>query len=322
MFEKRYEEKIIELEILSGKTAVPVHELWYKLYYETGKEVYLEFARKLEKGIEKWRVYARYVSDEVLLVMKTAEEKGLPLAPLLEEVKKVKDELKKVRGSIRSKVFLPVVYYVIITLVLGFVIFRLSDFFFQFTKTLPAEYTEKLNFVSLLKTLYFPANLLVFVFLIFAFVVFPHRTPILRKVFKEIDGLLILALSSVFYSAQVPLEGIIKFFRGLSGYVGKVFSKISDLSEKGFAKALSEFLPPEESAVVEISVKTGMFEETLKNLYSVKKEKLQKLSDRFGTVVFVLSFLFLLIPFSFFLSIYGYGMMVVVQGVMELMSRF
>ncbi|HIQ48049.1 MAG TPA: hypothetical protein EYH58_00225 [Aquifex aeolicus] len=322
MFGKKYEEKIIELEILSGKTAVPVHELWYKLYENTGKEIYLDFARKIEKGIEKWKVYASYVSDEVLLVMKTAEEKGLPLGTLLEEVKRIKDELKKVRETVKSKVFLPLVYYVIVTLVLGFVIGKLTDFFFQFSQSLPSEYSEKIKLVSLLKNLFFPVNLLVFSLMLLAFVFFPHRTPVIKKVFKEVDGLFVIALSVVFYSAQVPLEGIIKFFRGVSGHVNKIFSKISDFSEKGFSKAISEFLPPEESVIVEISVKTGMFEDTLRGLYSFKKEKLQKLSDRFGTTIFILSFLFLLVPFSFFLTIYGYGMMVVVQGVMEILSQY
>jgi len=321
MIRKDYEDKIIEVEIIAGKTATPVNEIWMRLYRETEDEVYLEFARKLERGEAKWKVYARYLSDEVLYVMKTAEEKSIPLHEVLGKVKEVKGEVKGFLSSIRGKTFFPTLYYVATTVILYFVIKRFLEVFNKLSQSLPEEYAEVLRILDLVPPVYLVVNTIVFVVLLLGLVFYPYRFPIVKKVFTEIEGLRVLSLTLVFYASNIPLEGIIKFLRNLGGLYEKVFN-VRDYTEEEFSKALKVFLKPEEAVILEISAKTGMFTKNLEELYREKLKNVRKLSERISTLLFVITFLFLAIPFSFFFFVYYKGMMTVVRGVMELMNQF
>lgn len=318
---KDYEDKIIEVEIIAGKTATPVNEIWMRLYRETGDEVYLELARRLERGEAKWRVYARYLSDEVLYVFKTVEEKGIPIHEVLEKVKEVRGEVKGLISSIRGKTFLPVFYYVIATAILYFVINQFLNVFNQLGSSIPKEYAESLKSLGVVPPVYLVVNTLIFLLLLFGLVLYPHRFPLVREIFRKVEGLRVLAFTLVFYASSIPLEGIIKFFRNLGGFYEKAFN-VKDYTEEEFAKALKNFLEPEEAVILEISAKTGMFTKNLEELYREKLKNVRKLSERVSTLFFILTFLFLAIPFSFFFVVYYKGMMSVVKGVMELMNQF
>lgn len=316
------EEKIIEVEIIAGKAGVPVNELWRKLYEETGKDVYLQFASSLERGEPKVKVYADFLSEETLFLISEAEKKSLPLHLILEKYSEIREVVKKINSEIRAKSFHPLFTFFISAGVIGFMILSFLNTFLKISSSLSGEYGKSIENLSIVPYLYFPTVLAVLFFMVLSVFVIPHKVPYLSKIFSTVVALKILALTKVFYSAKIPFEGIIKFFKYSSGREKLLFENVNEYTEKGFTSALSNVLSPEETAILQIAVKTGMFENALNNLYELKKNSVKKNTEKLGTLVNFMTYLLILIPFSFFIFVYLRGTYILLRAVLNQMSGY
>ncbi|HIE59429.1 MAG TPA: hypothetical protein EYP82_05785, partial [Hydrogenothermaceae bacterium] len=126
---KKYEDTILDVEKLAGISKLPLTSLFMGIYERTNDKTFKEIADKISEGRDKLSVYKPYLSSEVYLILNESEKRNLPIYKIIDNIDTVRNVVKKVKSKIYSSLNFAIGYFVLISLVVYFLLKRISNTF-------------------------------------------------------------------------------------------------------------------------------------------------------------------------------------------------
>jgi hypothetical protein len=265
---KEIEKIIYDAEVQSGYANMSVEEIYRRVNKYLNWPELEDIIEDINAGAKKSEVYEPYLSYEAITIIRNAEEKSLPVYKILEEVKNISEAIEKAKSKLVQMILMPVFTFIATVILADYVLHKIA-------KTLLATKLIKAPFyLPFLMKFFIPINFSILGIFIFFVVVKPDYTPIVKNIFKELEGVRILNTSRLFYMANIPIEDIMLYIEETSkGNIKKAF-ETAELNLEGFLEALGSVLRLTEVASLETAFYTGKFRDTL---FSLAEKKLRDL---------------------------------------------
>lgn len=265
---KQIEKTIYEAEVQSGYANVSVEEIYERVNRYLNWPELDDIIEDIKSGIKKSEVYEPYLSNEAIAIIKNAEDKSLPVYKILDELKNISEAIEKAKSKLIQMIMMPIFTFIATTILADYVLHKIAGTLLA-TKLVKAPF-----YLPILMKFFIPINFAILGLFIFFVVIKPEYTPIVKNIFKELEGVRILNTSRLFYMANIPIEDIMIYIQDTSrGKIKKVFEE-APLTLEGFLEALSSVLKLTEIATLETAFYTGKFRETL---FQLAQKKLQDL---------------------------------------------
>ncbi len=265
---KQIEKIIYEAEVQAGYANISVEEVYQRV------NRYLEWPELddiidgITSGIKKSEVYEPYLSEEAITIIRNAEDKSLPVYRILDELKNISEAIEKAKSKLVQMIIMPIFTFIATVLLADYVLHKIAGTLLA-TKLVKAPF-----YLPFLMKFFIPINFIFLGMFLFFVVVKPDYTPIVKNIFKELEGVRILNTSRLFYMANIPIEDIMAYIEETSrGSIRKAFESV-DFNLEGFLEALASVLKLTEIASLESAFYTGKFRETL---FQLAQKKLQDL---------------------------------------------
>lgn len=265
---KQIEKTIYEAEVQSGYANVSVEEIYERVNRYLNWPELDDIIEDIKSGIKKSEVYEPYLSNEAIAIIKNAEDKSLPVYKILDELKNISEAIEKAKSKLIQMIMMPIFTFIATTILADYVLHKIAGTLLA-TKLVKAPF-----YLPILMKFFIPINFAILGLFIFFVVIKPEYTPIVKNIFKELEGVRILNTSRLFYMANIPIEDIMIYIQDTSrGKIKKAFEE-APLTLEGFLEALSSVLKLTEIATLETAFYTGKFRETL---FQLAQKKLQDL---------------------------------------------
>lgn len=286
---EKIQKVIFSAEISAEKSGVSVTEI-LKAYYQQLKgedeKISIEIRailNRLNQGIEKSKVYRQYVSDDVYTLMHIAESRNLMISSLVQEylpVKKAAEELlRSLKSSLRTPFFIFIGFSVVFSMVLG----NMGSLVKSGLNLSPLSIFVINNYFTMMS--------IIAIFLFVLFFLFPHKAWGIKGMFKTLNGIIGVSISSVGMKMGLSSVDIVPM---LKKYF-KVKKKISGDID-GLVSILSNFLSPLEVADIVIANRYGKISEKLDEMKQDKMKEVEIMKKSITETVDMLSKLFAGIP--------------------------
>ncbi|GAB6078029.1 hypothetical protein [Hydrogenobaculum acidophilum] len=265
---KEIEKIIYDAEVQSGYANISVEEIYQRVNKYLNWPELEDIIDGISSGMKKSEVYEPYLSYEAITIIKNAEDKSLPVYRILEELKNISEAIEKAKSKLVQMILMPIFTFVATVILSDYVLHRIATTLLA-TKLIKAPF-----YLPFLMKFFIPINFFILGLFIFFVVVKPDYTPIVKNIFKELEGVRILNTTRLFYMANIPIEDIIYYVEDTSkGNIKRAFSSV-DPNLEGFLEALTSILRLTEIASLESAFYTGKFRETL---FSLAEKKLRDL---------------------------------------------
>jgi len=266
---KEIEKIIYDAEVQSGYANISVEEIYQRVNKYLNWPELEDIVEGISSGMKKSEVYEPYLSYEAITIIKNAEDKSLPVYRILDELKNISEAIEKAKSKLVQMILMPIFTFIATVILSDYVLHKIATTLLA-TKLIKAPF-----YLPFLMKFFIPINLFILGIFIFFVVVKPDYTPIVKNIFKELEGVRILNTTRLFYMANIPIEDIIYYVEDTSkGKIKKAFSSV-DPNLEGFLEALASILKLTEIASLESAFYTGKFRETL---FSLAEKKLRDLS--------------------------------------------
>jgi hypothetical protein len=265
---KEIEKIIYDAEVQSGYANMSVEEIYRRVNKYLNWPELEDIIEDINAGAKKSEVYEPYLSYEAITIIRNAEEKSLPVYKILEEVKNISEAIEKAKSKLVQMILMPVFTFIATVILADYVLHKIATTLLA-TKLIKAPF-----YLPFLMKFFIPINFSILGIFIFFVVVKPDYTPIIKNIFKELEGVRILNTSRLFYMANIPIEDIMLYIEETSkGNIKKAF-ETAELNLEGFLEALGSVLRLTEVASLETAFYTGKFRDTL---FSLAEKKLRDL---------------------------------------------
>ncbi|MFP3158794.1 MAG: hypothetical protein RXR65_03380 [Hydrogenobaculum sp.] len=265
---KEIEKIIYDAEVQSGYANMSVEEIYRRVNKYLNWPELEDIIEDINAGAKKSEVYEPYLSYEAITIIRNAEEKSLPVYKILEEVKNISEAIEKAKSKLVQMILMPVFTFIATVILADYVLHKIATTLLA-TKLIKAPF-----YLPFLMKFFIPINFAILGIFIFFVVVKPDYTPIVKNIFKELEGVRILNTSRLFYMANIPIEDIMLYIEETSkGNIKKAF-ETAELNLEGFLEALGSVLRLTEVASLETAFYTGKFRDTL---FSLAEKKLRDL---------------------------------------------
>jgi len=265
---KEIEKIIYDAEVQSGYANMSVEEIYRRVNKYLNWPELEDIIEDINAGAKKSEVYEPYLSYEAITIIRNAEEKSLPVYKILEEVKNISEAIEKAKSKLVQMILMPVFTFIATVILADYVLHKIATTLLA-TKLIKAPF-----YLPFLMKFFIPINFSILGIFIFFVVVKPDYTPIVKNIFKELEGVRILNTSRLFYMANIPIEDIMLYIEETSkGNIKKAF-ETAELNLEGFLEALGSVLRLTEVASLETAFYTGKFRDTL---FSLAEKKLRDL---------------------------------------------
>jgi len=317
---KKYEDTILDVEKLAGISKLPLTSLFMGIYERTNDKTFKEIADKISEGRDKLSVYKPYLSSEVYLILNESEKRNLPIYKIIDNIDTVRNVVKKVKSKIYSSLNFAIGYFVLISLVVYFLLKRMSNTFGNI------DMVKNKGLINFTMNTYPFVIVALFAGIILAFYVFKYKTPVIRKIFIDMELTLILTLTKMMYSANLPIKSTIEYFASSKNYFSDSFKalRVSDREEsliKAYIQAIKQELEPKESSVLELSFKAGRFREILMIIADRRINTVQLKAEKYSKIIFYFIIFISIIPISFLLVAYIDVIMQITKNALEMMNK-
>lgn len=311
---KQIEGFIYRVEELSSKAKVPIASIYRKIYSRTGEETLLDLAKRIEKGENKVEVYREFLPHSAYIILREGERRGISSGHLLSKYAEYISVYKEMKDKFRGTLLFQVIYFGMLAVAGYFLLQKVG------TTLVNTKQVSDPSFYYAVKALYIPVNILIFLLLLFT-ALFPDKIVKVRDIFKEIEAVRILGLTTLLYRAGSSISDIILFFAEDKS-VSKYFSGIKEFGIEGFLEAMEKLLPPEEVAVLEVSFETAQFIDGLERLAQHKLKNAQGKVDAMLKKLQMSSIALGVIPILFVLFGNGYLINDILKTVLSKMQRY
>ncbi len=265
---KEIEKIIYDAEVQSGYANISVEEIYQRVNKYLNWPELEDIIEGISSGMKKSEVYEPYLSYEAITIIKNAEDKSLPVYRILEELKNISEAIEKAKSKLVQMILMPIFTFVATVILSDYVLHKIATTLLA-TKLIKAPF-----YLPFLMKFFIPINFSILGLFIFFVVIKPDYTPIVKNIFKELEGVRILNTTRLFYMANIPIEDIIYYVEDTSkGNIKKAFSSV-DPNLEGLLEALASILRLTEIASLESAFYTGKFRETL---FSLAEKKLRDL---------------------------------------------
>lgn len=296
----KVEEIIISAEMDSIHSGVPVIELYSEYVKELAKEdktlaiAIKEILSRLQRGEKTINAYRGYISDDLLHLLRLADERNVSPSVIFENYAPVKKELDKRESQIKNATRLPLIKFFIFSFIFYFPLSKLINI---------SDQTDVLRLSKFAYSIHdlYPV-IIITVAVVYYLVVRSLREnlPIIGNVYKGIKASLMLILINTLYRLGLAPKEIIPIIKEYAGVrVGGVSPSIS-----GLINIMRNYLSPIERANL-IVAGTSRFEEELKNIAEKKLTFVETSTETAREILDNIGYLLLLIPLGMFLSVIG-----------------
>lgn len=233
---KQIEKTIYEAEVQSGYANISVEEIYERVNRYLNWPELDDIIEDIKSGIKKSEVYEPYLSNEAIAIIKNAEDKSLPVYKILDELKNISEAIEKAKSKLIQMIMMPIFTFIATTILADYVLHKIAGTLLA-TKLVKAPF-----YLPILMKFFIPINFAILGLFIFFVVIKPEYTPIVKNIFKELEGVRILNTSRLFYMANISIEDIMIYIQDTSrGKIKKVFEE-APLTLEGFLEALSSVL--------------------------------------------------------------------------------
>ncbi|MGC8649564.1 MAG: hypothetical protein ACP5S8_01160 [Hydrogenobaculum sp.] len=265
---KEIEKIIYDAEVQSGYANISVEEIYERVNKYLNWPELEDIIEDIRSGMKKSDIYEPYLSYEAITIIRNAEDKSLPVYRILEELKNISEAIEKAKSKLVQMIIMPIFTFIATVILADYVLHKIATTLLA-TKLIKAPF-----YLPFLMKFFIPINFLFLGLFIFFVVIKPDYTPIVKNIFKELEGVRILNTTRLFYMANIPIEDIILYVEETSkGSIKKAFSSV-DTNLEGFLEALGSILKLTEIASLESAFYTGKFRDTL---FSLAERKLREL---------------------------------------------
>lgn len=287
---------LFQAEINSAKVGTSYIELLDKYSQElNGSDDILaerinQIVRLLRQGKKRWDVYEGIVDEDVLVLLKMAEQKSISPDKIIENYLPVKNLISEYRKTIKRNLIGPIVRSVVVIILLGYTVT-------QFKKPMDDKMVIVSDFAYFIADNYFLLSLsIVGVVALMLFTV-PHKLPLLKNIFKKLDSILAMATTNTMLQVGYSSAAIIPILKEQfkSEYVPDKYDidgLVSFLRTEGLMR-------PDESAELKLAVTLHDPEETLSRFINTRKKDSEGLTKEAGKAVSVVALILTAIPIIF-----------------------
>lgn len=258
---KKIAEIILSAELTGARSGVDrieiLSEYAKQIKDKRAKEEIEKIASKLKRGERYSQVYKPYLSAEVVKLVELAESKGLPVAVMVQEYVPVKKTVEDLERSLKAQVKVPFVVFGIVVLVFSFVLRQFDQ--------IQKSGVELSDFSQLIIKFYLFFMLALGLFFFLVLWKFPHKTPIIGRVYKELRAIIGLAVAKTGYKMGLSSADLVPMLKRYYQVEGRYSPDVS-----GLLSLLSPYLSEFDRAEIVIAVKYGKVEEKLSELAEVK----------------------------------------------------
>ncbi len=265
---KELQRIIYEAEVQSGYANISVEEIYQRVNKYLNWPELDDIAEDITNGLKKSEVYEPYLSDEAITIIKNAENKSLPVYRILEELQNISDAIEKAKSKLIQMIMMPIFTFIATVILADYVLHKIAG------TLLATKLVKAPVYLPFLMKFFIPINLFILGIFIFFVVIKPDYTPIVKNIFKELEGVRILNTSRLFYMANISIEDIMLYIQDTTrGKIRRAFEEVP-LNLEGFLEALGSVLKLTEIASLESAFYTGKFREAL---FKLSEKKLQNL---------------------------------------------
>ncbi|MBX6424106.1 hypothetical protein [Thermosulfurimonas sp. F29] len=251
----------------------------------------------------KAAAYRGFLPQEVTSLLRLAETKGLDTTKFLGEFALVRTLVEKQKRTVRAGLTVPVLMACLIAGILGAIAGRFKAH----------AATLHLGSVSVFIASHF--HLIAYLLIggmAFVFFRFPHRVPLLKRIYRVLDSVLVVGVINIMYRAGFSFTEIAPLVANQFN-LGAVPSKAQALIDALVRRGI---LTPLEGADLLVALEYTKPEELLNILRDRKLEEAARISEQTGEVVKNVAILFSVIPIGLFLIV----MFSVMMGAMSLIQ--
>ncbi len=303
---------IYRSEVAAPRMGVSSIELieGYAKELKEDKPVYTQLmlvTKALSKGRSKDLVYSKYMDDDILALLKDSIKRSIPTADIFEGYVPYKELGTKTVKSIKKKMYVPLGIFALLVLGLNGTI----DNFLIIQESGIISFTTIMNF---LMNYFLYVNAAFGAFVGYWLIKKPHKVPVVKDIFLQINGMLSLStvrtMHSMSYSSVEILKTLMKQFpetKKRSKKLSKTRENIDLMLQ--FLKD-KKFLSDVQSAELKISGKRGEIREGVNIILKEKETEVKDLSQIVDSLVEKVSLVLL-----------GPPILIVVLALVELMIQ-
>jgi hypothetical protein len=279
---KSIQDIIFRAESTSNAIGVSMIELLDK-YAEELKETKPSISSKisaitkqLKSGKKRWDAYKEYVDGDVLELLKIAENKSIPAGVIINSYIPVKSMTSEYRKNIRSNLMGPIGGALFLISLLGYSVM-------QFKKPIDDGMVVVSDSIVTIASHYYLFNYSFIIVAASLLFLFPHKMPVLNKIFKKLDSLLAIAtietMMQVGYAAAEIIPSIKKQF--------DLSYEPKQRNIDGLTALLrdAKFITPEESAEIKIATTHDDPKKSLQRLMVERTKDADALSAEIGKTI-------------------------------------
>ena len=206
---------IIQTELKTAEAGVGADSLYKRYADEIKKEnpkvsaELKEIYSRLQKGKKKYEVYKKYLGDDVIQLIRIADEKSMSSSDIFKEYAPVKTMAETQIRSIRRSLLFPVIIIVLATFGMGAVITKMKNIASMGIEVNPA--------VRLIMDNFYIINVIFLTVFIIGLFVYPHKMPVLKKLFSVLNAIITLSIVKIMYTMTIPskdiMETLIKYHK-------------------------------------------------------------------------------------------------------------
>ncbi len=253
---------ILDIEVISYRVGIPSIDL-YKSFVNRAtsqKKAINRIILALEQGKPKSRVYRDYLSKDLIEMLTLAENKGYTIGEFFEVFSSMETDISWGRGKVVSAILKPLVMFIIVSIISIFALNKIIDVASQ-SQIGDLDTIKILRLMVLFCLLFIPAVLFI------VFVKYPHKTPLLKQIYKEIDGYKVLSIINLMLKSGFSTSDIEVFFKRI--YPDKYLSRQSGL--RYLSSFLSKRLDDIEMTVLYVSIISSQYEKIIPQLVETKR---------------------------------------------------
>lgn len=255
---------ILDVEVISYRIGIPSVDLYKSLVNRIRakrlREVINKIILALERGKPKSKVYKEYLPKDLTEMLILAENKGYAIGEFFEVFSRMETDISWGKGKLMSAMLKPLVMFVIVSIISFFALSKIMNVAKQ-SQIGDVDTLNILRFSVLLSLLLIPLVLFI------VFVKYPHKTPLLKRIYKEIEGFKMLSIINLMLRSGFSTSDIELFFKRI--YPDKDIARQVGL--RYLSSFLSKRLDDIEFTVLHVAILSSQYEKIIPQLLETKR---------------------------------------------------
>jgi hypothetical protein len=290
---QKVQDIIFNAEINSANIGTSVMDLFQKYATEFEAEdpavsvKLIELSKKLQSGVKRWDAYAPYIDEDILSLLKVAEENSITADRIIRGYVPVKNITKKYQSSIRSNIIGPSIGALIISAILGYTVS-------QFKKPIDQGMVTVSQNIHFITNHYYLMSFSFVIVLSGFIIIFPNKVPILKGIFKKLESLMSLAIIRTMLQLGYSSDDLI-------GVIKKQYKIDFVVDSKGITGLIqllrfAKYITPEEAAEIKITTQQDDPIKTIDKFIQDRVDAGESLIKEAGKAVTSLSMIMTAVP--------------------------